>query len=114
MSAHTVVEIRSLINQRSMSSRQWILMVLCSVIVFADGMDVALMGFVAPPIISDWGITRAAFGAVMGAAPIGLAIGAVLAGSSSDWFGRRRVLMVGSDRPHGPAGGGRRRGAVAL
>jgi AAHS family 4-hydroxybenzoate transporter-like MFS transporter len=93
MSAHTVVEIRSLINQRSMSSRQWILMALCSVIVFADGMDVALMGFVAPPIISDWGITRAAFGAVMGAAPIGLAIGAVLAGSSSDWFGRRRVLM---------------------
>lgn len=93
MSATTTVEIRSLINQRGMSSRQWILTVLCALIVFADGIDVAIMGFVAPPIIAAWGISRAAFGAVMGAAPIGLAIGAVLAGSSSDWFGRRKVLL---------------------
>ena len=93
MDATTVIEIRSLIDHRGMSSRQWILTVLCSIIVMADGMDVAIMGFVAPPIIGAWHVSPAAFGMVMGAAPIGLAIGAILAGSSSDWFGRRRVLM---------------------
>lgn len=77
-----------------MSARQWVLTVLCFVIVLADGMDVAIMGFVAPSIIGEWGISRASFGFVMGAAPIGLAIGAILAGSSSDWFGRRRVLLA--------------------
>lgn len=87
------VEIRALIDDRRMSTPQWILTALCFLIVVADGIDVAIMGFVAPSIIADWGISRPAFGMVMGAAPIGLAVGAIIAGSSSDWFGRRRVLL---------------------
>lgn len=94
MSAPATLEIRSFIDGRRMSTRQWILTVLCFLIVLADGMDVAIMGFVAPSIIGEWGISRPAFGMVMGAAPIGLAVGAILAGSSSDWFGRRRVLLL--------------------
>ena len=94
MSASITLEIRSFINGRRMSARQWLLTVLCFLIVLTDGMDVAIMGFVAPSIIGDWGISKAAFGAVMGAAPIGLAVGAIFAGSSSDWFGRRRVLLA--------------------
>ncbi|MFD1625656.1 MFS transporter [Azospirillum griseum] len=94
MTAPATLEIRSFIDGRRMSARQWILTVLCFLIVLADGMDVAIMGFVAPSIIGEWGISRPAFGMVMGAAPIGLAVGAILAGSSSDWFGRRRVLLM--------------------
>lgn len=97
MSAETSVgsiDIRSFINERRMTGRQWLLTFLCFAIVLADGMDVAIMGFVAPPIIGDWGVSRAAFGFVMGAAPIGLAIGAIFAGSSADRFGRRRVLVA--------------------
>lgn len=94
MSASATLEIRSFINGRRMSARQWLLTVLCFLIVLTDGMDVAIMGFVAPSIVGDWGISKAAFGAVMGAAPIGLAVGAIFAGSSSDWFGRRRVLLL--------------------
>lgn len=94
MSASATLEIRSFIDERRMSRRQWILTALCFLIVLADGMDVAIMGFVAPSIIDEWGISRPAFGMVMGAAPIGLAIGAIFAGSSSDWFGRRRVLLA--------------------
>jgi MFS transporter, AAHS family, 4-hydroxybenzoate transporter len=94
LSMSATIEIKSFINNRSMSARQWMLTILCFCIVVADGMDVAIMGFVAPSIINEWGISRATFGFVMGAAPIGLAVGAIFAGSSSDWFGRRRVLLV--------------------
>ncbi|WP_431862643.1 MFS transporter [Azospirillum sp.] len=94
MSATVTLEIRSFINGRGMSARQWLLTALCFLIVLTDGMDVAIMGFVAPAIIGDWEISRAAFGVVMGAAPIGLAVGAIFAGSSSDWFGRRKVLLL--------------------
>lgn len=94
MTTSDTLEIRSFINEKPMSLWQWVLTVLCFVIVLADGMDVAIMGFVAPSIITEWGISRPAFGIVMGAAPIGLAVGAIFAGSSSDWFGRRRVLLV--------------------
>ena len=42
-----------------------------------DGFDVAVMGFVAPSLIQEWGLSRAAFGPVMSAGMVGLAIGAL-------------------------------------
>ena len=93
MSKSSSLNIREFINQHALSRNQWVLIALCFCIVAVDGMDVAIMGFVAPSIIAEWGISRPAFGAVMGAAPIGLAIGALVAGSSSDWWGRRKVLL---------------------
>src|SRR6202012_1161623 len=59
-----------------------------------DGMDVAIMGFIAPSIIHDWGISRPAFGLVMSAAPLGLVIGALAAGPASDRIGRKWVLIT--------------------
>jgi len=94
MDTVATLDIRSFINERRMSLRQWFLVALCLAIVAVDGMDVAIMGFVAPSVIGEWGISRPAFGLVMGAAPIGLALGALLAGSSADWFGRRKVLLA--------------------
>jgi len=87
------LNVREFINGRPLSANQWILALLCFFIVAVDGMDVAIMGFIAPSILTDWKLTRPAFGIVMGAAPIGLAVGAMVAGASSDWWGRRRVLI---------------------
>lgn len=67
---------------------------MCFLVVVADGMDVAIMGFVTPPILQEWNISRPAFGLVISAAPFGLVIGALVAGPSSDRFGRRLVLIV--------------------
>ena len=94
MSASTSIEIRSFINERGMSPRQWILTALCFLIVLTDGMDVAIMGFVTPSILQEWDISRPAFGIVISAAPFGLVIGALVAGPSSDRFGRKIVLVV--------------------
>jgi AAHS family 4-hydroxybenzoate transporter-like MFS transporter len=91
--AHTL-DVRQHINNRKMSAYQWLLLVLCFLIITTDGIDVAIMGFLAPAITKEWGISKAAFGAVMSAAPIGLAIGALLIGPLSDRFGRKRLLMV--------------------
>lgn len=88
------LEIKSFINERGMSARQWLLTALCFLIVFCDGIDVAIMGFLAPAITAEWGLSKTAFGLVMGAAPIGLAVGAIFAGSSSDLIGRRKVLLA--------------------
>jgi AAHS family 4-hydroxybenzoate transporter-like MFS transporter len=59
------IDIKAFIDERSISAYQWLLVALCFLIVTADGMDVAIMGFVAPSIIHDWGISRPAFGLVM-------------------------------------------------
>lgn len=94
MNAAAILDVREFINDRRMSTYQWFLVGLCFLIVTVDGMDVAIMGFVAPSILADWHVSRPAFGIVMGAAPIGLAVGALFAGPTSDWFGRRKVLLV--------------------
>ncbi|WP_028217391.1 MFS transporter [Paraburkholderia oxyphila] len=94
MTSRKTIDIKSFIDERPISAWQWLLVALCCLVVVADGMDVAIMGFVAPSIIHDWAISRPAFGLVMSAAPIGLVIGALAAGPSADRFGRKPVLIL--------------------
>lgn len=86
------VDVKAFIDQRGMSGMQWLLLGLCFLIVSFDGMDVAIMGFLAPAILQEWGVSRASFGLVMSAAPFGLVIGALVAGPLSDRLGRKAVL----------------------
>ncbi|BBQ01615.1 MFS transporter (plasmid) [Burkholderia sp. SFA1] len=94
MKSGKTIDIKAFIDERPISAYQWLLVALCFLIVMADGMDVAIMGFVAPSIIADWHISRPAFGLVMSAAPIGLVIGALAAGPASDRVGRKWVLIT--------------------
>src|SRR3954467_10884661 len=88
------VDIKSFIDEQPISAFQWLLVALCFMVVVADGMDVAIMGFVTPSILTEWSISRPAFGIVISAAPFGLVVGALVAGPSSDRFGRKPVLVV--------------------
>jgi MFS transporter, AAHS family, 4-hydroxybenzoate transporter len=94
MTSGKTIDIKAFIDERAISPYQWLLVALCFLIVTADGMDVAIMGFVAPSIIHDFGISRPAFGLVMSSAPIGLVIGALAAGPASDRIGRKWVLLT--------------------
>src|SRR3954454_5136324 len=88
------VDIKAFIDAQRITAYQWLLVAICFMIVVADGMDVAIMGFVTPSILKEWDISRPAFGIVISAAPFGLVIGALVAGPSSDRFGRKPVLIV--------------------
>ncbi|CCP03373.1 putative 4-hydroxybenzoate MFS transporter [Erwinia amylovora Ea644] len=52
------------------------------------------MGFIAPALIEDWGISHAQMGPVLGAAMSGVALGALIAGPWSDKFGRKKILLI--------------------
>jgi AAHS family 4-hydroxybenzoate transporter-like MFS transporter len=94
MTTTQTLDVRAYINDRKMTGYQWLLLGLCFLIVATDGMDVAIMGFLAPGITKEWGISRAVFGLVMSAAPFGLALGALLVGPLSDRYGRKKLLMT--------------------
>lgn len=93
MHNESIVDVKQWIDSRPMTGQQWLVLVLCFVIVLFDGMDVAIMGFIAPALMQDWQISKAAFGPVMSATMIGLAVGALIAGPYADRFGRRSVLV---------------------
>lgn len=57
-----------------------------------DAMDTGIIAFVLPVLIKTWGLTTAQVGYIGSVGLIGMALGAVLAGSAADRFGRKNVF----------------------
>ena len=62
-------------------------------IVLLDGFDTAAIGYIAPSLITEWGVARPALAPVLSAALFGLAVGALSSGPLADRFGRKAVLV---------------------
>lgn len=92
--ARNVMDVQQFLNQQRFSAYQWLIFALCFLIVLIDGFDTAAIGFIAPSLINEWGIDKAALGPVLSAALFGLAFGALSAGPLADRFGRKGVLTV--------------------
>lgn len=93
MDSTAAIDIRTLINQGALSRYQKRIIAMSFAVVAMDGMDIALMGFIAPALKSAWGVTNHQLGAVISAALIGLALGAMVAGPLADRFGRRVIII---------------------
>lgn len=58
-----------------------------------DGFDVLSISFASPGIAKEWGIDRAALGAVLSMELIGMAVGSILLGGVADKIGRRPTIL---------------------
>ncbi|WP_455922104.1 MFS transporter [Pseudomonas putida] len=94
MNNSPAVDVKAWIDSRAISPYQWLVLALCSLIILFDGYDAAVMGFIAPALVQDWGLAPAQMGLILGAAMFGVALGALVAGPYSDRLGRKRVLLV--------------------
>jgi AAHS family 4-hydroxybenzoate transporter-like MFS transporter len=59
-----------------------------------DGFDIQAVGFVAPALLGEWGISRAGLGPVLAAGLVGMALGSILMGPVGDRRGRRMALIA--------------------
>ncbi|WP_027593441.1 aromatic acid/H+ symport family MFS transporter [Pseudomonas sp. LAIL14HWK12:I7] len=87
------IDVRQLIDQQPIGRYQKWVVFLGFLIIALDGLDVALIGFIAPQLKSDWGLGAQSLGPVLSAALIGLALGALIAGPLADRYGRKAVLL---------------------
>lgn len=60
---------------------------------FCDGYDLAALGFVAPELVSQWGIPASALVPAFTTSIVGLAIGSAVLGWAADRWGKRRVIV---------------------
>ena len=68
---------------------------ICSAVVLAlDGFDIQVIGFVAPALTTEFGVTRAALGPVLAASLVGMAIGGLGVGPVGDRIGRRAAVLI--------------------
>lgn len=88
------LNVQDYIDSRPLSAMQWLVFILGALIIFMDGLDTGVIGFVAPSLIQDWGITKAQLAPVLSASLVGMAIGALLAGTLADKFGRKWVVVI--------------------
>ena len=89
------VNVRERIDERPFGRYQLLITAMCALVVFLDGFDTQAIGYVAPAIIKDLGVNRAALSPVFSASLVGLMLGALIGGPVSDRFGRRPVLLGG-------------------
>ncbi|MBX9444173.1 MFS transporter [Dickeya chrysanthemi] len=94
MTGSTAIDVRQLINQRPLGAYQKLIVFLCFCIIALDGMDIAIMGFIAPSLKAAWGIGNAELAVVISAALIGLAVGAMVSGPLADWRGRKTIIIA--------------------
>jgi MFS transporter, AAHS family, 4-hydroxybenzoate transporter len=84
----------SIMDGTKTSSLQILTLVLCFLVVAADGFDVASVGYVAPLLKTEWSLSAAQLGPIFGAGLFGLTVGSFLFGPLADRIGRKRVITL--------------------
>lgn len=69
-------------------------MVLCTLVILLDGLDVQAIAFTAPAIAGEWSLAPGRLGPVFGAGLVGMAVGALLVGPLGDRYGRRTAVLA--------------------
>lgn len=87
-------DVQRLIDDHPLSAWQWVIFALCFFVVLLDGFDTAAIGYIAPSLIKDWGVTKPMLAPLLSAALFGLAAGALVSGPIADRLGRKLVLTV--------------------
>lgn len=82
------------IDEIKTSPLQMLTLVLCFLVVAADGFDVASVGYVAPLLKAAWSLTPAQLGPIFGAGLFGLTVGSFVFGPLADRIGRKRVITL--------------------
>lgn len=59
-----------------------------------DAMDTGIIAFVLPTLAKNWGLTSAQMGYIGSIGLVGMALGAVLAGTIADRFGRKKMFAT--------------------
>src|SRR3954451_13091867 len=86
-------DVAEFIDQQPVGAFQVRLLLACAAVLFLDGFDTQAIGYVAPALAKEWGLTKAALGPVFSAGLFGLMIGALLFGPLADRVGRRKIIL---------------------
>ena len=71
------IDVADFINRQPVGGFQIKLLAMCAAVLFLDGFDAQAISYVAPALVKEWGLTRAALGPVFSASLFGLMIGAL-------------------------------------
>src|SRR3979409_1253673 len=89
----SLVDVAAFIEHKRVGVFQIKLLLTCAAVRFLDGFDTTAIGFVAPSLAKEWGLTKGALGPVFSAGLFGLMIGALTLGPLADRIGRKKIIL---------------------
>ena len=89
-----IIQPQHIIDREKLSPFQWMVFAFGFLVFFCDGLDTGIIGFIAPKLIEDWGISKPALAPVMSAALVGMCLGALFSGPLADKFGRKGLIVT--------------------
>ena len=88
------MHVPNIINEGRISAFQYMVVVLCGLVMLIDGFDTQAISYMAPLMAKEWGISRHLLGPIFSSALVGLMVGYLALAPLSDRFGHRRVLIA--------------------
>jgi MFS transporter, AAHS family, 4-hydroxybenzoate transporter len=88
------VDVAAFIDTQPVGGFQIRLLLTCAAVLLLDGFDTTAIGYVAPSLAKEWGLTKSALGPVFSAGLFGLMIGALTLGPLADRIGRKKIIVL--------------------
>ena len=91
--ATTIANINEILDRRKIGGFQKLIIALCTTIMFVEGMNAQLAGYVAPDLREAWKLTPSELGTFFSSVLFGLMLGGLFVAPMADRIGRRPILV---------------------